>query len=54
VGLDGHQEEINQAMTDRFRHYMPDYAPVWTCLGVAILGDPKMRVEIRVTAILPE
>jgi enamine deaminase RidA (YjgF/YER057c/UK114 family) len=53
VGLDGHQEEINQAMTDRFRHYMPDHAPIWTCLGVAALGDPKMRVEIRVTAVLP-
>ncbi|TLD42356.1 MAG: hypothetical protein JETT_1290 [Candidatus Jettenia ecosi] len=41
-------------MTERFRYYMPDHAPVWTCLGVAALGDPKMRVEIRVTAILPE
>jgi enamine deaminase RidA (YjgF/YER057c/UK114 family) len=53
VGLDGQQEEINQTMTAQFRHYMPDHAPVWTCLGVAALGDPKMRVEIRVTAILP-
>jgi len=24
--------------------------PLWTCLGVAVLGDPKMRVEIRATA----
>ncbi|MEZ5805694.1 MAG: Rid family hydrolase [Rhizobiaceae bacterium] len=24
--------------------------PVWTCLGVAALGDPKMHVEVRVTA----
>lgn len=54
VGFDGDQEEINQAMAERFRHYMPDHAPVWTCLGVAALGDPKMRVEIRVTAILSE
>lgn len=54
VGFDGDQEEINQAMAEQFRHYMPDHAPVWTCLGVAALGDPKMRVEIRVTAILPE
>ncbi len=54
VGLDGHQEEVNQAMTERFRHYMPDHAPVWTCLGVAALGDPKMRVEIRVIAVLSE
>jgi enamine deaminase RidA (YjgF/YER057c/UK114 family) len=51
VGLD---EETNRVMTEQFRHYMPEHAPVWTCLGVAALGDPKMRVEIRVTAILPE
>ena len=54
VGFDGDQEAINQTMAERFRHYMPDHAPVWTCLGVAALGDPKMRVEIRVTAILSE
>jgi len=53
VGLGGNQEEINRAMTERFRHHMPAHAPIWTCLGVAALGDPKMRVEIRVTAILP-
>jgi enamine deaminase RidA (YjgF/YER057c/UK114 family) len=45
---------VNQIMTERFRHHMPDHAPTWTALGVAALGDPKMRVEIRVTAILPE
>ena len=49
----GFPEEVNQAMTERFRHYMPDHAPIWTALGVAALGDPKMRVEIRVTAVLP-
>jgi enamine deaminase RidA (YjgF/YER057c/UK114 family) len=51
VGLD---EAIVQTMSDRFRHYMPDHAPVWTILGVPALGDPKMRVEIRVIAILSE
>jgi enamine deaminase RidA (YjgF/YER057c/UK114 family) len=50
----GFPEEVNRAMTERFRHYMPDHAPIWTALGVAALGDPKMRVEIRVTAIFPE
>ena len=50
----GFPDEVNQVMTERFRHYMPDNAPLWTALGVAALGDPKMRVEIRVTAILPE
>jgi hypothetical protein len=39
-------------VTERFRHYMPDHAPIWTTLGVAAVGDPKMRVQIRVTAIL--
>jgi enamine deaminase RidA (YjgF/YER057c/UK114 family) len=33
---------------------MPDHKPIWTCLGVAVLGDPKMRVEIRVTAFRDE
>ena len=49
----GFPEEVNQAMTERFRHYMPDHAPIWTALGVAALGDPQMRVEIGVTAVLP-
>lgn len=37
-------------MGRQFRSRMPDHKPVWTCLGVAALGDPGMRVEIRVTA----
>jgi enamine deaminase RidA (YjgF/YER057c/UK114 family) len=37
-------------MARQFRQRMPDHQPIWTCLGVAVLGDPKMRVEIRVTA----
>jgi len=37
-------------MGRQFRKRMPDHKPIWTCLGVAVLGDPKMRVEIRVTA----
>lgn len=50
----GLPEEVNEVMTERFRHYMPHHAPIWAALGVAALGDPKMRIEIRVTAILPE
>jgi enamine deaminase RidA (YjgF/YER057c/UK114 family) len=50
----GFPAEVNQTMTEQFRHYMPYHAPIWTALGVAALGDPKMRIEIRVTAILPE
>lgn len=41
-------------MTEHFRRYMPDHAPIWTLLGVSALVDPKMRVDIRVTAIVPE
>jgi enamine deaminase RidA (YjgF/YER057c/UK114 family) len=37
-------------MGRQFRRRMPDHQPIWTCLGAAVLGDPKMRVEIRVTA----
>ena len=37
-------------MARQFRRRMPDHKPIWTCLGVAVLGDAKMRVEIRVTA----
>ena len=37
-------------MGRQFRLRMPDHKPIWTCLGVAVLGDPRMRVEIRVTA----
>ncbi len=37
-------------MARQFRLRMPSHRPIWTCLGVAVLGDPRMRVEIRVTA----
>jgi enamine deaminase RidA (YjgF/YER057c/UK114 family) len=50
----GFPEEVNHIMSERFRHHMPDHAPIWTAVGVAALGDPKMRVEIRVIAVLPE
>jgi enamine deaminase RidA (YjgF/YER057c/UK114 family) len=37
-------------MARQFRKRMPHHKPIWTCLGVAALGDPRMRVEVRVTA----
>ncbi len=43
--------EHNDVMVDQFRKRMPDRAPIWTQTGVPALGAPKMRVEIRVTAI---
>jgi len=48
----GFQEEVNAMMTENFRKYMPNHAPIWTLLGVEKLGDPKMRVEIRVVAVI--
>nr|WP_245234057.1 hypothetical protein [Mycobacterium sp. PS03-16] len=42
----------NEVMTAQLRKWMPDRAPIWTETGVTALGAPKMRVEIRVTAIV--
>lgn len=43
---------VNETMARLYRQYMPDHAPIWTQLGVAALGLPTMRIEIRVTAIV--
>ena len=45
---DGH----NRVMVEQFRKRMGDRAPIWTQIGVVALGAPKMRVEIRVTALV--
>ncbi|MFB1294827.1 RidA family protein [Mycobacterium sp. pW049] len=42
----------NDVMVAQFRARMPDHAPIWTQTGVTVLGLPKMRVEIRVTAVV--
>lgn len=42
----------NDVMIAQLRKWMPDRAPIWTETGVTALGAPKMRVEIRVTAIV--
>ena len=44
----------NDVMIDQMRKRMPDRAPIWTETGVTVLGAPKMRVEIRVTAVIEE
>ncbi|MBX9910854.1 MAG: hypothetical protein K2Z25_19390 [Beijerinckiaceae bacterium] len=44
---------VNETMSKLYRQYMPNHAPIWTEIGVAALGLPTMRIEIRVTAILP-
>jgi enamine deaminase RidA (YjgF/YER057c/UK114 family) len=41
----------NRVMVEQLRERMGDRSPIWTEVGVPALGDPKMRVEIRVTAI---
>jgi len=46
------EPEVNLIMSRLFRQHMPNHAPIWTTLGVVRLGDQKMRVEIRVTAIV--
>jgi enamine deaminase RidA (YjgF/YER057c/UK114 family) len=47
----GFPPEVNEVMVKLFRHYMLNHAPIWTEVGVAALGLPRMRIEIRVTAI---
>ena len=47
-------EDHLKTMVEQFRRRMGDRAPIWTCVGVPSLGDPKMRVEIRVTAIVDD
>ena len=44
-------EAHNRVMVDQFRRRMGGRSPIWTEVGVAALGNPAMRVEIRVTAI---
>lgn len=44
-------DDHTRVMVEQLRKRMGDRAPIWTQLGVAALGAPGMRVEIRVTAI---
>ncbi|KAG4440192.1 hypothetical protein IFR05_004337 [Cadophora sp. M221] len=46
--------EALAAVTRNFKKWMPDHAPIWTCVGVTRLGDDDMRVEIEVSAYDPE
>ena len=41
-------------MAEQFRARMADRAPLWTCIGVAALANPRMRVEIQVTALVDD
>ncbi|MFD5825829.1 Rid family hydrolase [Lentzea sp. NPDC060358] len=44
-------DEHNRVMVEQFRARMGERKPIWTESGVTALGHPKMRVEIRVTAV---
>jgi enamine deaminase RidA (YjgF/YER057c/UK114 family) len=46
--------EAMDAMVRNFRKWMPEHQPLWTCVGVARLGEDDMRVEIEVVAHDPE
>jgi len=48
----GFPPEVNETFARLYGHYMPNHGPIWTELGVAELGAPGMRVEIKVTAII--
>jgi enamine deaminase RidA (YjgF/YER057c/UK114 family) len=45
-------ESHNRVMVAQFRERMGDRAPIWTQVGVSALGAPKMRIEIRVIAVV--
>lgn len=47
-------DEEFASMSGQLRLRIPDHAPIWTCVGAARLGDPRMRVEIAVTAVVGE
>lgn len=53
LGATGTFEEHNRVMVEQFRQRLGDRAPIWTQLGVPALGDPRMRIEIRATAVTP-
>lgn len=42
----------NDVMVEQLRRRTGDRAPIWTQVGVPVLGAPTMRVEIRVTAVV--
>src|SRR5262249_17875493 len=54
-GADGQiGPEHLDTMVEQFRQRLGDRAPLWTCIGVAALASPQMRVEIQVNAIVAD
>lgn len=58
IGLDSYHlvlnEEVFWLMSDQLRERIPTHTPIWTCVGVTSLTDSRMRIGIRVTAIVHE
>jgi enamine deaminase RidA (YjgF/YER057c/UK114 family) len=52
ASVDSIGEVHNRVMVEQFRKRMGDRSPIWTQIGVPAFGVPKMRVEIRVTAVV--
>ncbi|KAL1585653.1 hypothetical protein WHR41_06032 [Cladosporium halotolerans] len=44
-------DEVFAAMVRNLKAWIPDHQPIWTCIGVAKLAYPEMRVEIEVAAL---
>lgn len=44
-------DEVFAAMERNLRAWVPDYELIWTCIGVAKLAYPELRVEIEVVAL---
>lgn len=51
-GADTIGDDHNSVMAEQFAKRMGDRAPIWTQTGVAVLGAPKMHIEIRVKAVV--
>lgn len=51
AGEDSIGSAHNDVMVAQFRKRMGGRSPIWTQTGVPVLGAPKMRIEIRVTAV---
>ncbi|WFE53349.1 hypothetical protein [Micromonospora sp. WMMD1155] len=47
-----HVRGHGELTVEQFRRRMGDRSPIWTMIGVAARAAPKMRVEIRVTAVV--
>jgi enamine deaminase RidA (YjgF/YER057c/UK114 family) len=45
------RERVLERLVENLNKWCPGHAPIWTCVGVAALGLPGMRVEIEAVAV---